>query len=122
MTYPAVNPPAVRMTGGYQGTLAAATGFAKFYNDEGRTLWFGSIRVSVGSAPTGASIVVDVKKNGTSIFTTTANRPTILAGQTTGLSGTPDVQSLAPGEFLTFDIVSVGTTPGSDLVVNARYV
>ena len=76
------------------------------------------VKLVVKTAPTGASIIVDVNKNGTTIFTTQANRPSIAAGATTGDSGTPDVTSLAEGDKLTIDIDQVGSgTAGADLTV-----
>ena len=77
-------------------------------------------RLMVGTAPTGANIIIDVKKNGTTIYTTQANRPTIVAGQNAGGPGaTPDVTALAAGDYLTVDIIQVGsTTAGSDLTVS----
>lgn len=77
-------------------------------------------RLMVGTAPVGANIIIDVKKNGTTIYATQANRPTIVAGQNAGGPGaTPDVTALAAGDYLTVDIVQVGsTTAGSDLTVS----
>jgi hypothetical protein len=76
------------------------------------------VKLVVKTAPTGAAIVVDVNKNGTTIFTTQANRPQIAIGATTGDSGTPDVTSLAEGDKLTIDIDQVGSTvAGADLTV-----
>ena len=62
------------------GTLSVGAGRAKFYIPGAITL--GNVRASVGTAPTGADIVIDVNKNGTTVFTTQANRPKIYAGQT----------------------------------------
>jgi len=74
------------------------------------------VKLVVKTAPTGADIIVDVNKNGTTIFTTQANRPRIPAGSTTGDSGTPDITSLVEGDKLTIDIDQVGaTTAGEDL-------
>ena len=76
------------------------------------------VKLVVKTAPTGAAIIVDVNKNGTTIFTTQANRPQIAAGETTGDSGTPDVTSLAEGDKLTVDIDQIGSTiAGADLTV-----
>jgi len=82
-----------------------------------RTLTITKVKLVVKTAPTGQAIIVDVNKNGTTIFTTQANRPQIAAGATTGDSGTPDITSLAEGDKLTVDIDQVGTTPGADLTV-----
>ena len=108
----------VTPTFSYTGTLATYTGDYRWYNDTGRSLSITSARASVGSAPTGSSIIVDVLKNGSTIFTTTSNRPTIAATGNTGLSGAPDVTTIANGEYLTINIAQVGsTTPGADLTV-----
>jgi hypothetical protein len=101
------------------GTVAVAAGAAKIYNDSGRTLAVQSIRASVGTAPTGASLIVDVNKNGTTIFTTQGNRPTIAAaGTTSGKVTNMDITSLADGDSLTVDVDQVGSgVAGSDLTV-----
>jgi hypothetical protein len=76
------------------------------------------VKLVVKTAPTGQAIIVDVNKNGTTIFTTQGNRPQIAAGATTGDSGTPDVTSLAEGDKLTVDIDQIGSgTAGADLTV-----
>lgn len=99
------------------GPLVAIAGTLRFYVDGSWTIT--SVRASVGTAPAGASIIVDVQKNGTTIFTTTANRPTIAAAANTGLSGTPDVTGLVTGDYLTISVLQVGsTTAGSDLIVS----
>lgn len=73
--------------------------------------------VTVGSAPAGSSIVVDVLKNDVTIFTDPGDRPTILAGELEG-SGVPDVTAVAVGDKFKVSVISVGSgTPGSDLVV-----
>lgn len=79
------------------------------------------IRLSVSTAPTGADLIVDVNKNGTTVFTTQANRPKIVAGAyTESATPTPDVVSIAAGDRLTVDIDQIGSTvPGSNLVVVA---
>jgi hypothetical protein len=76
-------------------------------------------RLTAGTAPTGADLIIDVNKNGTSIYTTQANRPTITAGQNAGGPGaTPDVTALIAGDYLTVDIDQIGSTvAGSDLTV-----
>jgi hypothetical protein len=82
------------------------------------TLTITKVKLVVKTAPTGAAIIVDVNKNGTTIFTTQANRPQIAIGATTGDSGTPDVTSLAEGDKLTIDIDQVGSgTAGADLTI-----
>lgn len=101
------------------GTVAVAVGGARIYNDAGRTLTIRAIRATVGAAPTGASLIVDVNKNGTTVFTTQANRPTIAAaGNTSGKVTNMDVTSIADGDYLTVDVDQVGSTvAGADLTV-----
>lgn len=77
-----------------------------------------SVRASVGQAPTGAPIVVDVLKNGTTIFPGGVGRPSITAGTKTALATLATPVLLVPGDYLTVTIVSVGSTfAGSGLVV-----
>jgi hypothetical protein len=101
----------------YTGVLTVYTGTARLYNDSGRTLTISSVRASVGTAPTGASVIVDVNKNGTTIFTTQSARPTIAASGFTA-TGTPAVTTWAAGDYLTVDIDQIGSTvAGADLTV-----
>ena len=76
-----------------------------------------SIRASVGTAPTGSSLIVDVNKNGTTLFTTQSARPTIAAGTNTATT-VPAVTSVAAGDYLTVDVDQIGSSnAGSDLTV-----
>jgi hypothetical protein len=98
------------------GNLSTGVGRARFYMPGAMTL--SNVRASVALAPIGSDIVIDVNKNGTTVFTTQANRPRIFAGQTTVATATPNVTTLAHGDYITVDIDSVGSiTPGSDLTV-----
>lgn len=77
---------------------------------------------AVNTAPVGAAILADVNKNGTTIFTTQANRPSIAAAGFASTTATPDVTAFAAGDYMTVDIDQVGsTTPGNDLTVTIRY-
>ena len=96
-----------------QGTLATTTGTMRLPIEGTYTVT--GVRLMVGTAPTGASIIIDVKKNGTTMFTTTGNRPAIAAGANSGGPGTaPDVTSLAAGDYVTVDIVQVGSSVAGD--------
>lgn len=98
------------------GTLVVYSGKARWYAPVDFEIL--NITVSCGTAPVGASIVVDINNNGASIFTNPANRPHIFAGNNTAISVSPDNTILNAGEYLTVDIDQVGTTsPGTDLVV-----
>jgi len=79
------------------------------------------VYIAVNTPPTGSSIIVDVNKNGTTIFTTQANRPEIAISGYTDESGTPDITSLVLNDYLTFDIDQIGSsTAGADLTVHIR--
>lgn len=103
-----------------QGAASVATGATRQYVDEAYVI--DQVRASVGTAPTGATLIVDVNKNGTTIFTTQSRRPAIaISGNTAINSGAIEVASLAAGDYLTVDIDQIGSTvPGSDLTVNVR--
>ncbi len=68
-----------------------------------------SVTAALGTAPTGSSYIVDIHKNGTTIFTTQSNRPQIAAG-TNHDAATLEVTAIAAGEFLTMDIDQVGAS------------
>lgn len=97
--------------------LAVATGAKRFYV-EGSTKIVG-VRISAVTAPTGSSILVDINKNGTTVFTTQANRPAIAASaNASSFTTNMDVTSLVAGDYLTVDIDQVGSTvAGADLTV-----
>lgn len=81
--------------------------------------------VNVGTAPTGQSLIVDVNKNGTTLYTTQGRRPTVAAAATTSTSsGVPDgATTLASGDVIKVDIDQVGSgTAGSDLSVTVTYL
>lgn len=81
-----------------------------------------SVAASIDTAPTGSAVIVDVNKNGTTIFTTQANRPQVAAGANASADAVPDVTALAVGDYLTVDIDQVGsTTPGANLTVVVQY-
>lgn len=100
-------------------TVAALAATETWYNDSDTTLYISKVRASVGTAPTGAALIADVKLDGTSIYaTTTANRPTIAVSTTTALGGTPDTVAVPAGSALTFAVTQIGSTvAGSDLSV-----
>lgn len=101
------------------GAVNTGVGGARIYNDTGATLVIRSVRASVGTAPTGASLIVDVNISGVTIFTTQANRPTIAAaGNTSGKVTNANVATIPDGSYFTIDVDQVGSgTHGSDLVV-----
>lgn len=84
-----------------------------------------SVLLGVGTAPTGASLICDVQKNGVTMFSTPANRPTIAisAFSTPTRSVAPDVASFVAGDVITLVPTQVGSTvAGSDLSATVEYV
>lgn len=81
-----------------------------------QTLTFVGIELNVDTAPVGADLIIDVKKNGTSIFST---KPQVTAGETTGGGDAVfSTASVADGDYLTFTVDQVGsTTPGENLTI-----
>jgi hypothetical protein len=80
------------------------------------------VRAVVGTAPTGASLLVDVNRDGTTVFTTQSARPTITTGTNTSTTTVPAVTAVSTTQYLTVDIDQVGSTvPGSDLSVFLTY-
>lgn len=75
--------------------------------------------VQAGTAPTGSTLIVDINKSGTTIFSGTKLQLT--AGSTSGTQTVFGTTSLAEGDTLTIDIDQVGSTiPGKDLYVTCR--
>ncbi len=101
------------------GTLSASGGTHRLYNDSGSTWTIQGVRASVGIAPTGASILVDVNINGATIFTTQANRPAVAVGSnTSGKVTNMNVTTIVDGAYLTVDIDQTGSiVAGSNLTV-----
>ena len=78
--------------------------------------------ISVKTAPTDANIIVDVNKNGTTIFTDQGKRPEIVATATSDTSDAPDVTAIVKNDKLTIDIDQIGSTlPGENLTVHVRF-
>lgn len=81
-----------------------------------------NVAASVWYAPTGSSVIADVHKNGTTIFTTQANRPTIQSGQTKDTDAVPDGKAFVMNDEFVLHIDSIGVSgSGSDLQVQIRY-
>jgi hypothetical protein len=73
----------------------------------------------VKTAPVGASILIDINKNGTSLWATNqANRLAIASGANSGTQTSFDTTTLADGDILTFDIDQIGSsTAGADITI-----
>lgn len=102
------------------GTLSVSTGTGRLTFQVATTIL--GVVAAVNTAPTGAAILVDVNKNGTTIFTTQGNRPSIAAAGFASSTAVPDVTAFAAGDYMTVDIDQVGSTvPGTNLTVTVRY-
>lgn len=83
-----------------------------------------SVRTVLGTAGTVQTTIVDVNKNGTTIFTTQGNRPTIAISGTVSPAATPNpgaVSTLNAGDVLSFDVDQFGTS-AADLSVSVEIV
>jgi len=79
------------------------------------------VDASVKTAPTGASIICDINKNGSTIWSTQANRITIVATANTGTQSNFNTATFTSGDYFTIDIDQVGSTiAGAKLVVRLK--
>lgn len=103
------------------GTLSTGIGVDRRRLPE--TAFIIDAATAVDTAPTDATLIVDFHLNGTTIFTTQGNRPTIaISGNDSGLA-IPDVTAGAAAQYLTMDIDQIGSTvAGADLTGIIRYV
>jgi hypothetical protein len=63
------------------------------------------VYLKVETAPgSGKTLTADVNRNGTSIFVDPTKQPSITGTNTTGMSGTPELSTLAKGDELTMDV------------------
>lgn len=90
------------------GTLAAETNAISIMAPCALTVT--EIRAAVDTAPTGAALILDINKNGTTMYTTQANRPTIAINGTSTTAVDPDATSIALGDKISVDIDQVGST------------
>jgi len=105
---------------GYKGTLVVGTGTSR-YPIKGGTFQIQTVAAMVGTAPTGASVIVDVNKNGSTIYGTQANRPTIAVSTNSATVGAHTATTVTDGDYLTIDVDQIGSTvAGADLVVVVR--
>lgn len=106
----------------FASTLAVSTGALRVespFQTDRRLL---EVRLRCSTAPTGAAIIVDVLLNGASVFAAPADRPQIAATAFSGSAQINGTRTWADGEYLTVDIIQVGSTiAGSDMVVEIVY-
>lgn len=101
-----------------RASVTVGIGTMVYPNETGRMLSIVGVGVDVTLAPSGSPLVVDVMKNGVSIFTNPNNRPSISTGQFAGFATTIDSPAFAPNDLLRVDIVAIGSgTAGGHLTV-----
>jgi hypothetical protein len=99
----------------YPGTLTAGVGNARWWSQQ--SLVISRIKAQVTTAPIGADINIGFKKNGV-----TVQSLAVPAGQTSSSINTVNITTV-DGDYLTVDIVSVGSvSAGTDLVISFLYV
>lgn len=69
------------------------------------------VRASLGNPVQGQSVIVDINKNGTSLFTTQANRPMITSTNYTSAKTNMDVTSITDGQYLSVDVDQADVWP-----------
>ncbi len=116
--------PVFEKTFGFDGVLVTFTGARRWYPSTAITVI--SCTASVNTAPTGATVLVDVDKNindgGATIFTTQANRPEIAISGYVSAAEVPDITSFLSSDYMTVDVDQIGSTiAGSDITVTIRY-
>ncbi len=105
---------------GVPGVLATGTVAVRLHAPGSGTII--NVTAAVTVAPTGAALIVDIHKNGTTVFTSQGDRPTIAAAATEDLTAVPAVTTFALDDVFTLDIDQIGVTvPGSNLLVQIRY-
>jgi hypothetical protein len=101
----------------HAGNLFVGTGTSRWYNDTANTVTLDYARASVGTAPTGAAINIDINIDGTTALAGTFSIAdgAVTSGKFTNFVASPDI---APGSYVTIDIDQVGSTVvGADLSV-----
>jgi hypothetical protein len=79
------------------------------------------VQASVETAPTGADLICDINKNGTTIWTTQGNRITVPAGEYTATQDIFNSPKISPDDYFTIDIDQAGSTVlGGKLVVRLK--
>ena len=104
------------------GNLATFVGDFKIYNDSPSNKTIYSVRSSVGIAPGGTPVIVDILNSGSTIFTSTKcniNVASLTSGSVTGFNS---LATVTPGQYLTMSITQVGTTTaGADLLAQVTW-
>ncbi len=108
------------MTFGQPGNLSVKTLEARLFAPFDGTI--ANVVTTVNTPPTGTAIIVDIYKNGATIYgTNPANRPTISGGNYNDMVSIPDITTFTTDDLFTVGIIQVGTTiSGADMVLQIR--
>jgi len=103
------------------GNLTAGSGVIEFPVEGAWSII--DIQFRVATAPSGGPLWIDVHKNGTTFFTTQANRPTAASTVKVSNQAVPDVTSVADADYLTFDVDNDSSSPNgaADLLIKIRW-
>jgi len=103
----------------FPGVLGIGRNNLRIYNETGQDWTITKVKLSCDTTPGGQAIIVDVHKEGTTIFTDPAHRPAIEAGAYEGETVLIDTPLWADGEYVQAYLDQVGSTAlGADVVVH----
>lgn len=81
------------------------------------------VKTNLHIAPSGASFIVDVNINGTTIYTNQSNRPTIPINGFTASGGVQGVRQVAENQTVSVDVDQIGSSvAGSELSVTIQFI
>lgn len=107
----------------FEGVILTGKHPFKIYNLSGSKRIMTKIALSVTTAPTTTAIIVDIHKNGTTIFTEQAHRPQIAPTQFLGYTTRIDDPIWDNNQYVEVEIDQKGTgTSGSNLIAYIMYV
>ncbi len=106
----------------FEGAVGAGSNSLRFYNKSGKNRTLVRVFLAINTSPDVQELIVDVHRNGNSIFTNQAHRPRIAAGAFTGQSDTIDSAVWADGDYLQVSVDQAGSTTGADLTVHIYYL
>ena len=101
------------------GDLTTKTGAHRIYLEGDYAIE--SVRASVGTPSSGTNVIVDINRNGSTIYGTQANRPSIATASYTALGGAYSNGVFSANDYLMVDVDQVGSVAaGADLTVVIR--
>src|SRR5690606_30793786 len=89
-------PEAQTVTFAAEGEVEVGSGGSRFVAPRAGTII--GVRAAAGDPPVGDDIIVDVNKNGSTIYANQGNRPAVPDGNNIGAETTPDVTEIAEGD------------------------